>query len=117
MKLPISLLFVLAFSGCAGTTDIDLSKVEYTCGQSCSTSYQTCDSRLTMMPIRQHNDCTDVYRKCVQSCPSTFSSPRPSENTKPSVTDRLKELDALHKSGVIDDAEYQNKRHEILQAL
>ena len=116
MKLPISLLFVLAFSGCAGTTDIDLSKVEYTCGQSCSTSYQTCDSRLTMMPIRQHNDCTDVYRKCVQGCPSS-SAPLATPGNKPSVTDRLKELDALHKSGAIDDAEYENKRREILQAL
>ena len=33
------------------------------------------------------------------------------------VAERLKELDALHKSGLVNDSEYENKKQEILKSL
>jgi len=36
---------------------------------------------------------------------------------KPSIADKLKELDSLHKQGLITDGEYANKKQEILRAM
>lgn len=108
--------FTMALSGCQSVSDIDLSVKDSACGQICSTHYTTCDDRITMMPIRQHNDCADAFRYCVQACPPKGTSTA-TISDKASVTDRLKELDALHKNGLINDSEYATKRQEILKSM
>lgn len=64
---PLALLLV---AGCASTANIDLSKVETTCGQTCSANYSTCISKFSLTPIFQQNTCTDGLRLCAQSCPA-----------------------------------------------
>ncbi len=41
----------------------------------------------------------------------------PATANSPSATDKLKELDSMHKQGLISDAEYQQKRKQILDSL
>jgi hypothetical protein len=67
MKALLLIIFVLA--GCASTKDIDLSKVETACGQTCSANYSTCLSKFTIFPIERQHECTDALRLCAQSCP------------------------------------------------
>jgi hypothetical protein len=62
-----SLLLVL--SGCASTSDIDLSKVESACGQQCAASYSECLGKFTLFPIQAQHQCTDALRLCAQTCP------------------------------------------------
>lgn len=64
-----SLLVFLMLAACASTSDIDLSKVETTCAQSCSSNYSSCISRFTFFPIHAQNVCADSLRLCAQSCP------------------------------------------------
>lgn len=68
MKLP-GVLLAVALAGCASTADIDLSKVETTCGQTCSRNYSECVSRFSFTPIIAQNTCTDALKLCAQSCP------------------------------------------------
>jgi hypothetical protein len=52
----------------------------------------------------------------VQACPAKGTvTVVPGE--KPSIAERLKELDALHKNGVITDDEYLTKKQELLKQL
>lgn len=67
------LILILAASilaGCASTANIDLSKAESTCGQTCSANYSQCVSRFSMTPFLQQHTCTDALRLCAQSCPA-----------------------------------------------
>lgn len=64
-------LFMLALlAGCADLSDIDLSKVESKCGQTCSQNHSSCVSRFSLFPIRQERTCADALRLCAQSCPA-----------------------------------------------
>ena len=65
--LAVAALTVVA--GCASTRDIDLSKVEPQCGQTCSANYSTCVSKFTFFPLETQHQCTDALRLCAQSCP------------------------------------------------
>jgi hypothetical protein len=109
------LLFVL--SGCQSIADVDLSAKDAACGQLCSTHYESCNDRVTLMPIRQHNDCADSFKYCVQACPATKGVAAAAAGERPSVADRLKELESLHKNGLISDDEYSTKKQEILKQL
>jgi hypothetical protein len=60
----------LLLAGCASTKDIDFSKVEPACGQTCSTNYNECLSRFTFFPIMMQHECTDALRLCAQACPA-----------------------------------------------
>jgi Short C-terminal domain len=110
----VPLLFVLP--GCQSIADVDLSAKDAACGQLCSTHYEDCNNRITMMPIRQHNDCADSFKYCAQACPAKGAATVvPGE--KPSVADRLKELESLHQKGLISDDEYLAKKRAILDQL
>lgn len=63
-------LSLLAVAGCASTSDVDLSKAEPACGQSCSMTYSQCVSKFTFFPIHAQNVCTDSLRMCAQTCPT-----------------------------------------------
>lgn len=60
---------ILVLAGCASTKDIDLSKVESTCGQTCSANYSECVGKFTFFPIMVQRECTAAMRLCAQSCP------------------------------------------------
>lgn len=68
MKATWSIMLLLA--GCASTKDIDLSKVDPACGQTCSANYSECLSRFTFFPIHSQHVCTDSLRLCAQACPA-----------------------------------------------
>lgn len=63
-----ALVFLL--SGCASTADIDMSKVDPKCGQSCAANYSTCVGKFTFFPIMVQHECTDALRLCAQTCPT-----------------------------------------------
>lgn len=69
MKTGLLLASAL-LTGCASTADIDLSKVESTCGQACTANYSSCLSGFTMFPIQRQHECTSALRLCAQSCPA-----------------------------------------------
>jgi hypothetical protein len=63
-----------ALNGCASTKNIDLSKVDSQCGQSCSAKYSDCISRFTFFPLETQHQCTDALKLCAQSCPARTAS-------------------------------------------
>jgi hypothetical protein len=70
MKSAILATAMLVLAGCASTKDIDLSKAEPQCGQSCSANYSTCVSKFTFFPLETQHQCTTALRLCAQSCPA-----------------------------------------------
>jgi Short C-terminal domain len=82
----------------------------------------SCTSRYSGMPIYLNTICNPDVEACVKACPSAGSiSPQSkasvSPSLQPSATDKLKELDALYKGGVINKEEYEGKKREILKAM
>ena len=69
MTKRILTLAALALAGCASTADVDLSKVETKCGQTCSANYSECVGKFTFMPIYNQNSCSVGLKLCAQSCP------------------------------------------------
>lgn len=61
-------MYMLA--GCASTSNIDLSKVDSACGQTCSANYSQCVSKFTFFPLETQHQCTDALKLCAQSCPA-----------------------------------------------
>ncbi len=109
------LVSILILSACAGTSDNDLSKVDSSCGQGCSKNYSECLGKFTFFPIQSQHQCTDAFRQCAQSCPLRSASFVTSD--KPSVTEKLKELDDLLKNGLINERDYETKKQEILKSM
>ena len=66
----LAVLLLVFLSGCASTADIDMSKVESKCGQTCTATYSECVSKFTFFPIMVQHQCTDSLRLCAQSCPA-----------------------------------------------
>ncbi|MFJ2988016.1 SHOCT domain-containing protein [Collimonas sp. NPDC087041] len=119
-NLPV--LAILFLSSCAVRPSIDYSKIEQECGMQCQMNDQACSSRYAGFPLILQANCNPEVEACVRACPPRASSKGNSNSTstsgsKPSVTDRLNELDALHKNGVITDSEYSTKKQEILKSL
>jgi hypothetical protein len=70
IKTALSFTAAVALAGCASTKDVDLSKLEPACGQTCSTNYSTCVSRFTFFPLETQHQCTDALKLCAQACPA-----------------------------------------------
>ena len=70
MRKVLLAMGALALAGCASTSDIDLSKVDSKCGQTCSANYSDCLGKFTLFPIQAQHQCTDAMRLCAQSCPA-----------------------------------------------
>ena len=66
----VTLGLLVAISGCASTSGIDLSRVEPQCGQNCSANYSTCVSKFTIFPLEVQHQCTTALKLCAQSCPA-----------------------------------------------
>ena len=119
----ISLISSVVLSACATAPELDYSKVDAVCGQKCKTEATDCQKRFDGYPTLLLTHCKPELRICVQACPPPGTNPPPLpaktniSPDKPSVTDRLKLLEELHKSGVITDKEYADKRQEIINSL
>jgi len=59
--------------GCASTADIDTSKADPACAQTCTANYSQCLGQFTLFPIQAQNQCTDALRLCVRTCPAKAS--------------------------------------------
>ena len=70
MKLAVVAALSAALFGCASTSEIDLSKAETSCAQSCSNNYSACVSKFTLFPIRVQRECPDALKLCAQACPA-----------------------------------------------
>lgn len=66
----LALVSLSGFVGCASTADIDLSKVESKCGQTCAANYSECLGKFTLVPIQAQHQCTAALRLCAQACPA-----------------------------------------------
>ncbi len=62
-------LVALALAGCASNPNVDLSKVETTCGQKCAADYSTCSGKFSLTPIYTQSSCSEALRLCAQACP------------------------------------------------
>ena len=114
-------------SACIGPPKIDFSKIESSCAQQCSTNHSNCMSGFKLFPLVAESQCNDAMETCAKTCPTkpaggVASQPRAVTPQAPSVptptaTERLKELDALFKGGLISKEDYESKKQEILKSI
>ena len=126
MKKPpllFAALVAVLLPACIGPPKIDFSKVDSACAQQCSTNHSNCMSGFKLFPLVAESQCNDAMDVCAKTCPpksAAAASTQPKVTppaAQPSATERLKELDALFKGGLINREEYESKRQEILKAM
>ena len=121
--IGLSVVSTLILSACASTPPIDYSKVDAECVKVCQKEETECNSLFADIPTLLYTHCKPEARACVTACPAPGAyvpvKPATSNATaeKSSVADRLKQLEELHKNGLITDKEYADKRQEILKSL
>jgi len=109
-----TLLLSILLAGCASVSDIDTSKLDANCAQSCTSTYSECLSKFTLFPLMAQHQCTDAMHLCAAACPSRGAD----ATTAPvSATQRLGNLADLYKRGLITKEDYDSKRAEILKGL
>ena len=106
--------FIILFVGCAKPPVSNPSKVEVKCAQSCSKDLAQCSSGFKLFPVIAQQQCNDAYDVCINGCPEREKTQALKENN---LSQRLKKLEKLYKSGLIDEKEYSDKRKEILNSL
>ncbi|MFL9899256.1 SHOCT domain-containing protein [Paraburkholderia fungorum] len=108
------LLSLLLLAGCASVADIDTSKLDTTCAQSCTANYSECLGKFTLFPIQAQHQCTDAMHLCANACPQRATLPA---TPVASTSERLTKLDDLYKRGLINKNEYDSKRAQILKEM
>ena len=104
----------MLLAGCASVADIDTSKIDPSCAQSCTSNYSECLGKFTLFPLMAQHQCTDAMHLCAAACPSRVAS---ATATPASATQRLGDLSDLYKRGLITKDDYDSKRAEILKGL
>ncbi|NYH24976.1 SHOCT domain-containing protein [Paraburkholderia bryophila] len=108
------LLLTMLLAGCASVSDIDTSKIDASCAQSCTSTYSECLGKFTLFPLIAQHQCTDAMHLCAAACPSRgATAPAPPV----SATQRLQDLADLYKHGLITKEDYDAKRSEILKGI
>ena len=119
-KLKVLLPVVVFFlSACVGSPKVDFSNSDPACAQQCSANHSNCMSGFKLFPLANESACKTAMETCAQTCPAKVdaaASAKP-KMAQPSAADKLKELDAMLKEGLISKAEYQAKRQEVLKAM
>lgn len=119
--LLVSAVASLVLSACISPPKIDFAKVDSACAQQCSTNHSNCMSGFKLFPLIAESQCNDAMETCTKTCPPKSDlAISPQQKTTPaqsSTTEKLKELDALYKSGLINKADYEAKKQEILKAM
>jgi len=119
MKFRLTAISFFAFvlTSCATPPKSNPAVVESGCAQQCSANLATCSAGFKMFPIVQQKQCNDTYDVCIKGCPARTSTQATAVRAPSSAEERLKQLDALYKSGAISQSEYEAKRKEILGSL
>ncbi len=112
-------LSTLLLSACVTRPTMDYSKVDRACGLKCQMNDQACATRYTFFPLLLAANCNPEVEACVKACPpeSAANIINESKNVNAKATERLNELNTLHKNGVINNSEYAVKKQEILKSL
>ena len=119
----VSVVSAVMLSACASEPKIDYAKVDAECGRICQKNNADCVARFSELPTLLYTHCKPELAACVKVCPPPGTTPVPSPASSTfstdarSIADRLKMLEELHKSGVLTDKEYADKRQEILKSL
>lgn len=114
MKLRLLVgVLCCVLTACATPPKSNPALVESGCAQQCSSHLATCSSGFKMFPVVQQKQCNDTYDVCIRGCPARTSP----QSTGSSTADRLKQLDALYKSGAISQSEYEAERQKIIGSL
>ena len=123
----ISVVTSAFLSACATPPSIDYTAIDAVCGRKCQSEETACKSRFADFPLLMSTHCKPELDKCVKACPPPGTNPPESSvsameaanatTEKPTVSQRLRLLEELHKNGVITDKEYTDKRQEIIKSL
>lgn len=116
IRLLFGLLLSVLLGGCATPPSSDPSTVDPGCAQQCSTNLATCSGGFKLFPVVQQKQCNDNYDVCIKGCPARSSASSAAPVTH-DVSERLKILDDLLRSGAISKEEYEAKRKQILESL
>ncbi|MFZ6779260.1 SHOCT domain-containing protein [Undibacterium sp. Ji83W] len=76
-------------------------------------------SGFKLFPLANEASCKTAMETCAQACPSKMEAANSAKAklAPVSTADKLKEIDALLKDGLISKTEYEAKRQEILKAM
>ena len=106
-----SAVFTVLLTGCASAPVIDYTKIDAECGRVCQKNEVECNTRYAELPTVKFTHCKPELNACVKACPPPGTTPVANPDTatanseaasaKP-IADRLKLLNELHNSGVID---------------
>jgi len=98
---------------------VDFSNADSACAQQCSANHTSCMSGFKLFPLANESSCKTAMETCAKTCPTKTEAAAATQTKpiQPSAAERLKELDALLKDGLISRAEYEAKRQEILKAM
>jgi hypothetical protein len=129
MKLAacVGVITTALLSACASTPKSDYSILDAECVRTCKSNEAECKSRYADYPTILFAHCQPELKTCLKECPPPGTHPitavvNPASGitnsaTKPTIAERLKLLEELHKNGVITDKEYTDKRQDILNSL
>jgi hypothetical protein len=118
--LLVSAVPSLVLSACISPPKIDFGNIESACAQQCSTNHSNCMSGFKLFPLVAESQCNDAMETCAKTCPPKSSLAISRRNASPvpsSTTEKLKELDGLYKGGLINKADYEAKKQDILRAM
>ena len=104
-------------AGCASAPKANPALVESGCAQQCSAHLATCSAGFKAFPIVQQKQCDDTYDICIKGCPARGAGQLAGPAPARTVAERLRDLEALYRSGALSAAEYEAKRKEILGSL
>ena len=121
----IGVISSVFLSACATAPSIDYTTFDAVCGRKCQSEEKICKTRFADYPLLLSTHCKPELDKCVKACPPPGTNPPESAETtpetptteKPTISQRLRILEELHKNGEITDKEYTDKRQEIIKSL
>ncbi|MFZ6731820.1 SHOCT domain-containing protein [Undibacterium sp. Ji42W] len=116
---PLISVIALLLAGCVGAPKVDFAHIDSACAQQCSANHSSCMSGFKIFPLANESVCKAAMETCAQSCPRKAEAENlvKAKLAQPSTADRLKEIDALLKDGLITKAEHEAKRQEILKSM
>jgi hypothetical protein len=116
MKFLATALCIVSslLAGCASVSDIDPSKLDASCAQSCTSTYSECLGKFTLFPLMAQHQCTDAMHLCAAACPSKGAT---ANATPVNTAQRLADLGNLYQRGLITREDYDSKRAEILKGM
>ncbi|MEX3635337.1 SHOCT domain-containing protein [Paraburkholderia sp. BR14320] len=112
MKRLITVAATMVLTGCIAAPELDLSKVDSTCAQRCSSEYSNCTTGFKLFPLIEQAHCNEALKVCVAAC-----TPAQTVTGNATSAQRLTELKTLYKQGLISEEEYETKRQEILKTM